>query len=208
MDWITWTFLYRRISQNPNYYNLAGRTGQHINDYLSELIETTVDELHKAKCVQYKDEDEMELEPANLGRIAAYYYIKYQTIELFAKNLEDEQTLSQKKMRFLLDVLSKSAEYEDVPIRQGEANLLSALTPYLTYPLEEGATNNNTPDAKTNILLQCHFNRTALSADLRIDQRYILEQSVKLVHAMVDVISSHMYLKPVLLAMELSQMLV
>lgn len=47
-----------------------------------------------------------------------------------------------------------------------------------------------------------------MSADLRIDQRFILEQSVKLVHAMVDVISSHMYLKPVLLAMELSQMIV
>jgi|LauGreDrversion4_2_1035121.scaffolds.fasta_scaffold15178_11 pre-mRNA-splicing helicase BRR2 len=45
VDWITWTFLYRRISQNPNYYNLAGRTGSHINDFLSELIENTVEDL-------------------------------------------------------------------------------------------------------------------------------------------------------------------
>jgi pre-mRNA-splicing helicase BRR2 len=66
----------------------------------------------------------------------------------------------------------------------------------------------NSPESKSNILLQCHFNRTALSADLRIDQRYILEQSIKLVHSMVDVISSHGYLKPALLTMELSQMIV
>lgn len=75
--------MYRRISQNPNYYNLAGRTGQHINDYLSELIEKTTEELANAKCIIVK-EDDIDLEPANLGRIAAFYYIKYQTIELFA----------------------------------------------------------------------------------------------------------------------------
>lgn len=169
VDWITWTFMYRRISQNPNYYNLAGRTGQHINDFLSELIEQTVDDLVKAKCIQYKDEDEMELEPANLGRIAAYYYIKYQTIDLFSKNLEDDQ----KKVRFLLEILAKSTEFESIPIRQGEASLLSALIPYITYPMEpaqgEQRISYNTPEAKTNILLQCHFNRTPLSADFRID---------------------------------------
>jgi pre-mRNA-splicing helicase BRR2 len=58
----------------------------------------------------------MELEPANLGRIAAFYYIKYQTIELFSKNLEDESTLN-KKMKFLLEILSKAAEFETIPIR-------------------------------------------------------------------------------------------
>jgi pre-mRNA-splicing helicase BRR2 len=45
VDWITWTFLYRRLSQNPNYYNIAGKTGQHINEFLSDLIEKTVEEL-------------------------------------------------------------------------------------------------------------------------------------------------------------------
>jgi pre-mRNA-splicing helicase BRR2 len=77
----------------------------------------------------------MELEAANLGRIAAYYYIKYQTIELFSQNLESEATLN-KKMKFLLEILAKSAEFEQIPIRQGETSILQSLVPYLTYPLE------------------------------------------------------------------------
>lgn len=118
MDWITWTFMYRRISQNPNYYNLAGKTGQHINDHLSELIETTIEELEKARCIQVK-EDEYELEASNFGRIAAFYYIKYQTIETFTKNLEEENTTN-KKMRQLLEILALSTEFESVPIRKGD----------------------------------------------------------------------------------------
>ena len=115
-------------------------------------------------------------------------------------------------MKFLIEVLSQANEFQNVPIRQGEANLLQSLVTYLTYPIDSEDKNQdvkyNSPIVKTNMLLQCHFNRTPLNTDLRIDQKMMLENSIKLVHAMVDVLSSHGYLKPCLLAMELSQMIV
>jgi pre-mRNA-splicing helicase BRR2 len=66
----------------------------------------------------------------------------------------------------------------------------------------------NQAHLKTNILLQSHFNRKTLPIDLRTDLNLILEKTVKLVHAIVDVISTNGFLQATLLAMELSQMVV
>ncbi|PHT35926.1 hypothetical protein CQW23_23626 [Capsicum baccatum] len=35
IDYLTWTFMYRRLTQNPNYYNLQGVSHRHISDHLS-----------------------------------------------------------------------------------------------------------------------------------------------------------------------------
>lgn len=81
VDYLTWTFLYRRLTQNPNYYNLQGVTHRHLSDHLSELVETTLADLEQSKCISI--EDDMDTLPLNLGMIAAYYYINYTTIGNF-----------------------------------------------------------------------------------------------------------------------------
>ena len=216
VDWMTWTFLYRRLAPNPNFYNLSGRSVQHINDFLSQLIEDTVEDLENAKCVKVDEENEMDIEAVNFGKIAAFYGIQYQTIGLFAIKLEDEQLLS-KKMKALISVLSQAAEFAQIPIRDEEEPILRQLAQFATYPIFEGKNKDgdaldshdyNQPKAKSNLLLQCHFNRKPLNVDLRLDQRQMLQKSVKIVHAMIDVISTYGNLNATLLAMELSQMVI
>ena len=58
MDWIAWTFFYRRIQQNPNYYNLVGISDIHKNEHLSELIETALEDLVEAECIFVEEADE------------------------------------------------------------------------------------------------------------------------------------------------------
>jgi pre-mRNA-splicing helicase BRR2 len=64
------------------------------------------------------------------------------------------------------------------------------------------------PHTKALVLLQAHFSRHPLSAELASDQAAVLGHSLKLLQALVDVISSNGWLKPAIVAMECSQMIV
>ena len=120
VDYLTWTFLYRRMTQNPNYYNMQGVTYRHLSDHLSEMVENTLAELEHSKCISI--EEDMDTAPLNLGMIAAYYYINYTTIELFSMSLN-----SKTKIRGLIEIISAAAEYEELSIRHGEDSLLRNL---------------------------------------------------------------------------------
>ncbi|KAH8081708.1 hypothetical protein JL720_8831 [Aureococcus anophagefferens] len=159
VDYLTWTFYYRRLAQNPNYYNLQGGSHRHVSDHLSELVENIVGDLEEAQCVAV--DDEMDLSALNLGMIAAYYCVKYTTVELFASSVAKKS-----KIPALLEV------------------------------------------AKANLLLQSHFSRVPLSAELRADRDGAVAASITLLQALVDVVSSNGWLAPALHAMELCQMVV
>ena len=201
IDWITWSFMYRRLVENPNYYNLNGKSGQHINDHLSELIENTVKDLVDSKCIEEDEEGNLIID--SLGRIAAYYNIRHTTIQVFDENLTENR-----KMKQLLEIVSAAEEFENLPIRDSDEGQLLSVLRYLEYKVDPMDGVYCIPNVKTNILLQCHFLRRPLSIDLSLDQKEILEKSLKLVHALVDIISTYSWLNPVLLAMELSQMIV
>jgi len=198
VDYLTWTFIYRRLTQNPNYYNLQGVTHRHLSDHLSELVENTLNDLEQSKCISI--EDEMDCLPLNLGMIAAYYYINYTTIELFSLSLNNKT-----KIRGLLEIISSAAEYEDVPVRHHEDNLLRSLAARLPNKLA-GSPKYNDPHVKTNLLLQAHLSRLQLGAELQGDTETILGKAIRLIQACVDVLSSNGWLSPAVAAMELAQM--
>ena len=60
-------------------------------------------------------EDDMDLEPLNLGMIAAYYYIAYTTIELLSSSLT-----AKTKLKGLLEIVSAASEFDALPMRPGE----------------------------------------------------------------------------------------
>lgn len=197
VDYLTWTFMYRRLTQNPNYYNLQGVSHRHLSDHLSELVENTITDLEASKCVAI--EEDMYLSPLNLGMIASYYYISYTTIERFSSSLT-----SKTKMKGLLEILSSASEYAQLPIRPGEEESIRKLIHHQRFAVENPKCTD--PHEKANVLLQAHFSRHTVVGNLATDQREVLFSANRLLQAMVDVISSNGWLTLALLAMEVSQM--
>uniref|UniRef100_A0A7S0GP72 RNA helicase n=1 Tax=Micromonas pusilla TaxID=38833 RepID=A0A7S0GP72_MICPS len=197
VDYLTWTFYYRRLNKNPNYYNLTGATHRHLSDALSELVETTLADLEASKCVAV--EDDMDVSPLNLGMIGAYYSITYTTIELFAASLT-----AKTKLKGLLEIVAGATEFEKHAARPGEASALRHVLNHSPVTLESRRTTD--PHVKTAALLQAHFGRMQLNGDLTNDLASILPDAARLLQAIVDVISSSGWLAPALAAMELSQM--
>mmetsp|Transcript_34715 Transcript_34715/g.87733 ORF Transcript_34715/g.87733 Transcript_34715/m.87733 type:complete len:2149 (+) Transcript_34715:158-6604(+) len=200
VDWLTWTFFYRRLTQNPNYYNMTGTTHRHMSDHLSELVETVVKDLEQSKTISVEDDDN-DLSALNLGMIAAYYYIRYTTIELFNSSLKEKT-----KIKGIIEILSNASEYANLPMRHGEEKSLRQLAAHV--PITTSSMKYTDPHTKAFLLLQAHFSRLNLAGDLTLDQKTVLHDTIRLVQAMVDVISSSGWLKPALAAMEVAQMTV
>ncbi|NXD32394.1 U520 helicase, partial [Spelaeornis formosus] len=198
VDWCTWTWFYRRLMQNPGFYNLQGTTPTHVADYLSELVESTINDLVTSDCIIVQDD--MDTLPNNLGMIASFYYISYVTVETFSASIKETT-----KLKGLLEIVSSAHEFETVPIRHHEDTLLERI--YDRVPVKVAKADYNSPYFKTFLLLQAHFSRMTLPPDLAIDQAAILGKVTGLLSACVDVMSSKSFLG-CLGAMDLSQMCV
>jgi pre-mRNA-splicing helicase BRR2 len=199
IDFLTWTFLYRRLSRNPTYYRLLGCDAAQLSEHLSEMVETVVGDLEESKCCQVTDDG--DISPLNLGMIAAYYYVQYRTIELIASSIT-----AKTKIRGVLEILSAAWEFSTLPIRYGEVETMKILARGLVHKLPDNASYDS--NTKALILFQCHFSRIHLSDDMQADLKVVLVEAINLIQAIVDVNSSNGWLKSALAAMELSQMVV
>lgn len=132
--------------------------------------------------------------------IAAYYDIQHDTIDTFNLSLNEKT-----KLRGLLEIVTFASEFDEVPIRHHEDVLLQRI--YNRVPIKVADVNFDSPHHKANILLQAHFSRFTLPADLAADLEVILGKVINLLYACVDVMTSHGFLNA-LNAMELCQMCV
>ena len=85
MDFLTWTFLYRRAHNNPTYYGIEDISQYGISQYLAKLIDLTIENLVESKCVYTGGSDELHATP--FLEISSYYYLSHLTMRNFVNNV-------------------------------------------------------------------------------------------------------------------------
>ncbi|CAG0885534.1 unnamed protein product [Cyprideis torosa] len=159
LDYLTWTYFFRRLLQNPSYYNLESVEPQDVNVFLSSLVESSICALAAAGCVMVEDDDRT-LIPLPSGRIASYYYLTHRD-------------------------LARSC------------------------PLHVDPLTLDSPHSKVFLLLQAHISRLILPCiDYQTDLKSVLDQSIRILQAMVDVSTERGFLATTLRTITVIQQIV
>lgn len=199
VDWMTYTYFYRRLLANPSFYGLTDVSHEGLSTYLSELVESTLKELAEAKIIELDEEDD-SIAPMNAAMIAAYYNISFITMQTFLLSLS-----ARTKLKGILEIITSATEFESIQMRRHEDHILRRV--YDRVPVKMAEPAYDSPHFKAFVLLQAHFSRMQLPIDLAKDQEVIVGKVLNLLSACVDVLSSEGHLNA-MNAMEMSQMTV
>ena len=196
LDFLKWTFLFRRAHHNPTYYGIEGdQSSVTISKYLSSLIDKTIENLKESQCLEIHGK---ELEPTPFLSISSYYYISHLTIRQLLKQINNEATFQN-----VLKWLSLAVEYNELPVRGGEVIMNVEMSAQSRYSVETTFTGEYElpmwdPHVKAFLLLQAHLSRVDLPiADYIQDTVSVLDQSLRILQAYIDVASELGYFNTV-----------
>jgi antiviral helicase SLH1 len=207
LDYLTWTFFFRRLHKNPSYYGLEISAEEHnstaaqqvANEFMISMVDGSLNELVDSKCVEvYPNGD---VDPTPLGKIMSYYYLSHKTIRHLVSNAKPQASF--------LDALSwmcRATEYDELPVRHNEDLINAELSRNLPFPGTAFSLPMWDPHVKAFLLLQAHMARIPLPiTDYVGDQTSVLDQAIRIIQASIDVMAELGHLSSMLAFIALLQ---
>ena len=196
LDYLTWTFFFRRLHKNPSYYGLEisaddhmSSTAQHLaNEYMVKLIDKSFAELEKSKCV--KTHPNGDIDPTPMGKIMSYYYLSHPTIRYLIRHARPNASFLD-----CLSWMSHATEYDELPVRHNEDLINEELSRNMPFSAASFGMPMWDPHVKAFLLLQAHMSRIGLPiTDYVGDQTSVLDQAIRIIQAAIDVLTELGYL--------------
>lgn len=120
IDYLTWTYWFRRLVRNPSFYGLPSAEADDVSAFLSETVEEALGELEGAGCVVVGEEGQVRSTTA--GRIASFFYLRHETIRVLRDAMGPDMGVAE-----VLEALTSVPEFDDVPVRHNEDSINAAL---------------------------------------------------------------------------------
>ena len=178
MDYLTWTYFFRRLLVNPTYYELESVETTDVNRFLSFLVQGSLNELVNSGCIEIGDDG--DLTATTSGRIASFYYLTNKTLKLFQDAVKSDVDIDS-----LIEIVSQAKEFAELPVRHNEDKLNAQLSN--DVPLKVNQYTLDSPHTKCNLLLQAHFSQIPLPiSDYITDTKSVLDQCLRVMQAMLD----------------------
>lgn len=193
LDYLTWTFFFRRLHKNPSYYGLEISAEEHntiaaqqlANDYMVELVDKSLGELAESGCIMLHSNGDVDSTP--LGKIMSYYYLAHKTIRHLLSNAKPNASFAA-----ALSWMCSATEYDELPVRHNEDLINAELSAALPLKAEDAMPGMPMwdPHVKAFLLLQAHFSRIDLPiSDYVGDQTSVLDQAIRILQASIDVLT-------------------
>ncbi|KAF8528771.1 Sec63-domain-containing protein [Hysterangium stoloniferum] len=183
IQWIGYTYLFVRMRRNPMVYGLSHDEpvdDPQLGNKRHQLVKAAAQKLAAAGMVNYAEATEF-LEVTDLGRIAAKYYIRMASIEIF--NKEFRPIMSEAD---ILGLLSMSTEFDQVQLRENEVKELKHLMDEIIPCEVKGGTD--TSQGKVNILLQSYISRAYVEDFALVsDMAYVAQNGGRIIRALLEI---------------------
>lgn len=196
LDYLTWTFFFRRVHKNPSFYGLEISAEEHnttaaqalANTFMIELVDKSLNELAQSKCITIHSNGDVD--PTPLGKITSYYYLSHRTVRQLVGKAKRRP-----KFEEVLSWMCSASEYDELPVRHNEDLINAELSKNLPFGGEVLGLPMWDPHVKAFLLIQAFMSRIELPiSDYVTDQNSVLDQSIRIIQASIDVLAELGYL--------------
>lgn len=198
LDYLTWTFFFRRLHKNPSYYGLEISADEHntisaqaiAQDFMIQLVDASLGELAESSCVVF-DSATGDIDSTPFGKIMSYYYLAHKTIRFLMSHSKREPSFQD-----VLSWMCSATEFDELPVRHNEDLINAELSRNLPLSVQSmGDLPMWDPHVKAFLLLQAYMSRIDLPiSDYVGDQTSVLDQGIRIIQASIDVMAELGYL--------------
>lgn len=181
--WLSGTFLYVRLNENPDHYKIEGDApGRSLDERLENICKRGIASLEKHDLIRSTP----KLHCTEFGDAMARYYLQFDTMKVFL-DLAPKAKISE-----ILSAVSNAAEFNNIRFRAGEKNIYKNLNKNssIKFPIPGELSS---PAHKVSLIIQAVLGAVDLPTEDQKQQREyhtskttIFQHAHRLVRCIID----------------------